>query len=633
MIIVPKRKIWTRQPANISVGLGENSPLPISNIKMLLRATPSGVVDIVNPRQVWTKGNGTQINAGSQGLQVSFDGSATNIPWTSTGYENLTGATGTFFAWFSRMGPVAGFGPIIFGESTGAYFQLGNADALNFLSFTAHVNSVIISNIYGKTNISLVATANTTAGSQRLYVNGLSAGSAAGTTPVAFPAGSKTLRLGGWPGSTGWNLNGDAVIVGFTTDVWNQAHARIFQDNPWKVFDQRTRRVFLPDSGGTATTVTCTTGNAVAEGVAAKTNLSLVTAPANAVAEGVVAKTNLSLVTAPANAVAEGIAAKINLSLVTIPASAVASGVTAQAAADLVIQTTPANAVAEGVAAKTNLALATTPANAVADGVAARTNLALATTPANAVADGVAARTNLALATTPANAVADGVAARINRTLITTAANAVAEGTAAKTNLSLVTIPANAVAAGVQASLDGSVRISATPANAVGAGITANVSLTLITSTGLAVAEGVTASLSAAVTVTCTPADATASGTVAHVDQAINCAAVAAAAEGVTASLVVGGIDVTITTTAGDAVADGVAANVVTMVTLVTTPANAVAEGVSSSVSGPSYVTCSVGNGVATGTTCLITVNVPFEAEVVNLRSALTKRVSLRSAL
>ncbi len=174
---------------------------------------------------------------------------------------------------------------------------------------------------------------------------------------------------------------------------------------------------------------------------------------------------------------------------------------------------------------------------------------------------------------------------------------------------------------------------AAEPADAVGAGTTTNVSTTLITSAGSALAEGVTALLSTAVTVTCNAADAMASGTSAYVNRAVNCATIAAAAEGVTASLVVGGIDVTITTSYGDAVADGVAADVITMVTLVTTPANAVAEGVASSVSGPSYVTCSTANAVASGTVCLVTVNVPFEAEVVNLRSALTKRVSLRSAL
>lgn len=215
-------------------------------------------------------------------------------------------------------------------------------------------------------------------------------------------------------------------------------------------------------------------------------------------------------------------------------------------------------------------------------------------------------------------------------TITCTIGNAVAEGTAAKANLSLVTTPANAVAEGIQVSLDGSIRVIADPANAVGSGTTANVSLTITTNTGSAVAEGITASLSTTVTVTCTPADAAAEGIASHLNKSVNCVTTSATAEGITASLAG---NVTITTTTGNSVADGLSANVVTMVTLVTTPANAVAGGVSSTVAVPSYITCSVGNSVAAGIVCLVTVNATVGVEVVNLMSALTKRVSLRSAL
>jgi hypothetical protein len=589
MIIVPKREIWTRQP---QIGLDESDLAPGRIWACVSVGAYQKAFGTAKPVE-------TQVGSGAA-AGIGQGGKCLNI--STVGDYLSYGAN-------DGMQLSASSGIIVFDAPAGAFtlfttsYSANGGDGKGFcilITSAGHVEVtkqdhayiINVNNLFTADKLHKLAWSyNNVTGSARLAFDG----NLYKATSAQTLTHSTVARGRYYDSSTAIANQHKQYLFALSPDT-SISDAELVRNsiNPWEIFKKRSRKIFLSGvGGGGATTVTGITGNAVAEGVAAKTNLSVVTTPANAVAEGVAAKTNLSVATTLANAVAEGLAARTNLSLVTTPANAVASGVTAQSAADIVVQATVANAVAEGAAARTNLSLATTPANAVADGVAARTN----------------------------------------RTLITTAANAVAEGVAAKTNFALVTTPANAVAAGVQASLDGSARVTTTPADAVGAGTTANVSLTLITSTGSAIAEGVTASLNTAITVTCTPADAVASGTTAQVNQAINCAAASAAAEGVTASLVVGGIDITITATAGDAVAEGVAADVVTMVTLVTTPANAVADGVSSSVSGPSYVTCSVANGVASGTMCLITVNVPFEAEVVNLRSALTKRVSLRSAL
>jgi hypothetical protein len=609
MIIVPKREIWTRQP---QIGLDESDLAPGRIWACVSVGAYQKAFGTAKPVE-------TQVGSGAA-AGIGQGGKCLNI--STVGDYLSYGAN-------DGMQLSASSGIIVFDAPAGAFtlfttsYSANGGDGKGFcilITSAGHVEVtkqdhayiINVNNLFTADKLHKLAWSyNNVTGSARLAFDG----NLYKATSAQTLTHSTVARGRYYDSSTAIANQHKQYLFALSPDT-SISDAELVRNsiNPWEIFKKRSRKIFLSGvGGGGATTVTGITGNAVAEGVAAKTNLSVVTTPANAVAEGVAAKTNLSVVTTPANAVAEGVAAKTNLS----------------------VATTLANAVAEGLAARTNLSLVTTPANAVASGVTAQSaaDIVVQATVANAVAEGAAARTNLSLATTPANAVADGVAARTNRTLITTAANAVAEGVAAKTNFALVTTPANAVAAGVQASLDGSARVTTTPADAVGAGTTANVSLTLITSTGSAIAEGVTASLNTAITVTCTPADAVASGTTAQVNQAINCAAASAAAEGVTASLVVGGIDITITATAGDAVAEGVAADVVTMVTLVTTPANAVADGVSSSVSGPSYVTCSVANGVASGTMCLITVNVPFEAEVVNLRSALTKRVSLRSAL
>ena len=172
-----------------------------------------------------------------------------------------------------------------------------------------------------------------------------------------------------WMGSgTGSNVYLLAALAGDLSD----ADLCALSKNPWSLLDGEDHLLWWPSaSGGGDTTITCTVANAVASGVSAAVNLSLVTTPANAVASGATAAVNLSLATTPANAVAAGTTAAVNLSLVTTPANAVASGVSA--AVNLSLATTPANAVASGISASLNgsVTVYTTPANAVASGVTA----------------------------------------------------------------------------------------------------------------------------------------------------------------------------------------------------------------------------------------------------------------------
>ena len=111
--------------------------------------------------------------------------------------------------------------------------------------------------------------------------------------------------------------------------------------------------LFIPDAGGGATTINCTVGNAVADGVTASLNRTIAASVGNAVADGLTASLNRTIVCGIGNAVADGVTANIQSgnNIACSVGNAVADGLTAQIIAPTTITCLVGNAVANGLTA------------------------------------------------------------------------------------------------------------------------------------------------------------------------------------------------------------------------------------------------------------------------------------------
>ena len=144
-------------------------------------------------------------------------------------------------------------------------------------------------------------------------------------------------------------------------------------------------------AGGT--TITCTPGNAVADGVVAAVNRAVAASTGNAAADGATAAVVRSIAAAPGNAAADGVASTVSRVIQAGPGNAVADGNTATVinAGTVTITCTTGNAVADGTVAALVRSIVASPGNAVANGVVAALLRVIAAGPGSAVADGVTA--------------------------------------------------------------------------------------------------------------------------------------------------------------------------------------------------------------------------------------------------
>jgi hypothetical protein len=229
---------WDSQPQE-PAELAKEGPIPTGGMKMLLMPTRTGLVDLVNPNQIWTPTNQASITVGPKGLQATLDG--VNDYWASTGYPDIVGNVGTFFCWSPRIGTPDTNGQIWWSTSTGTaiFFQTTAVSTNDAWCFSQEIATVGVSDIYSSTNSSLVWSSDGTAAGKSFFHNGVSKGTASGVAPSSFSAGDKTFNFGRYTGSTTIDVNADTVIAGFTTDVWTTEHARLFHENPWQLFAPR----------------------------------------------------------------------------------------------------------------------------------------------------------------------------------------------------------------------------------------------------------------------------------------------------------------------------------------------------------------------------------------------------------
>lgn len=217
--------------------------------------------------------------------------------------------------------------------------------------------------------------------------------------------------------STASSFNSAPLLLGI---AWNRAlsasEIASISANPWQIFaDEDTSWLVAPAGGGT--TISCTPGNAVADGVTASIVRSIPAAPGNASADGVTASIVRSIPASPGGAVADGVTTSIVRTIPATPGNAVADGITATitTSGTTTISCTPGNSVADGVLASVRLTIAVTPGNATADGLLAGVVRGIPASPGNAVADGVQASILSAtvISCQPGGAVADGAQANI----------------------------------------------------------------------------------------------------------------------------------------------------------------------------------------------------------------------------
>ncbi len=99
------------------------------------------------------------------------------------------------------------------------------------------------------------------------------------------------------------------------------------------------------------TTITCTVGNAAANGTTAAITRTIATGTGNAVADGLTIAVTRTTPTTIGNAVADGTTTAVIRAIGATPGDAVANGVTATILGTSVINAIPGNAVADGVQA------------------------------------------------------------------------------------------------------------------------------------------------------------------------------------------------------------------------------------------------------------------------------------------
>jgi hypothetical protein len=163
--------------------------------------------------------------------------------------------------------------------------------------------------------------------------------------------------------------------------------------------------------------ITCSVGNANADGVTSLVSSSIPCAVGNANASGVTALVSRSIPCAVGNANATGITALINQSIPCAVGNSNATGVTAtiSAGGSVTITCSVANANSTGPSALISTTVQCSVANAAAAGVTAaiQSGIVITTATANALATGITAAINAAISASVGNANASGVTASV----------------------------------------------------------------------------------------------------------------------------------------------------------------------------------------------------------------------------
>lgn len=224
-----------------------------------------GARDIVTGR-AWSKVNSPVIAAGRHGFEMQVAGSY----YDYSGYPEITGSRGTFFAWLPVVGAPSSFGGIYFSSSSPIVFahQITNGN-LPILSTSLNGN-VSVSPWFNTTGRALVASTDGTTSGTRLFIDGIDTNQTFTGSAANFGTGNKSLRLGGYAGGGSWDANCSILIAGYTTQLWGNNEAKAFYEDPWQIFQPQERRLWPTSApAGSNGTVTYTNINDVCSAIAA----------------------------------------------------------------------------------------------------------------------------------------------------------------------------------------------------------------------------------------------------------------------------------------------------------------------------------------------------------------------------
>jgi hypothetical protein len=233
-----------------------------AGMQMLLHPMGHAVIDVVTGT-LWANNGGANANkATSMGRAATFDG--TDDFYSYTGYPNIVGNVGTFFAWLPRLGAYDTNGVVLWGSNTTTqvYFQLENSVVPRIACFGGGGLFNSTTDLRNSTNLALCFVSNGT--TQTLYVNGV-VDASANNAPAAFPAGSKSFRFGAWVGGNTFDCNMDCVVAGFTNRAWGAPEAKAFYQNPFQLYTPQARRTYFLGIAGGAT-IHDTSGDLVGQG-------------------------------------------------------------------------------------------------------------------------------------------------------------------------------------------------------------------------------------------------------------------------------------------------------------------------------------------------------------------------------
>lgn len=290
---------------------------------------------------------------------------------------------------YDLSGSSGSYSPIIGGDQTGnRQFQLRvtPSNTIEFIRFNTSVSTfTATTTTTGRTGC-IVAVSN--GSSVRLIHKGIVSSTA---TITGTPKPLTVVAPGGYLGFDQQPLVKDRGVsmCAVLPFALSNAEAVALSLNPWQIFAKE--RIWVPVAAGGGTTISATTGNAVADGVTAALIKTIATTTGDGVANGVTASILRTIAASVGNAVADGSTASLIKTIATAVGNAVADGVLAGISGSVVIATTTGNAVADGVVASIVRTIVASPGDAVANGALATLLQTIATITGNAVANGTTA--------------------------------------------------------------------------------------------------------------------------------------------------------------------------------------------------------------------------------------------------
>lgn len=245
-LILPRRfRSQPQYPTQIDrEGLGKGVQLLIN--------PALGPVDLATGR-VWVPNGNASPSVDQKGRVLNFDG--VDDDYHYTGYPEIAGNVGTFFAWLPRVGNSDSFGVVLFGDSAVYFFPTNSSGGYVIYNFASKSTNAFPA-FFNTTNRSTVFASGGTAATLNVYLDGSDSGCVFTTAPANWGAGNRLIALGRYAAGSTWDFDGSVLLAGYTTVTWGAAEAKAFHQNPFALFKTQGRSLWPVPAGGGGVTAT-----------------------------------------------------------------------------------------------------------------------------------------------------------------------------------------------------------------------------------------------------------------------------------------------------------------------------------------------------------------------------------------